>query len=573
MVAFLLLSLFLALLSVGEADARTHPKYSYNDLQIYHLKEREEVLPYNERYLILPYLESEYYSGQNTMTFDENGNLLSISYGNRVENFKYSRKGYKIRNREKHNEYEIGDWIVSCDTTLRVRMDISQYKYPRDMSYAYTFDIHGKHTSTLYKEKGLRVLILFHYPEDGPFRPGKLWKGTDPGRSRGDKGSIWYIQKDENGAWRAEVHEGNEDDTYYYTAHYVINGDGCQGEGVIIRYKLHTLKQYLKNHSWESRQSARTCKAGRTEFEKAISGLGVFDASGEIMLASSETSPIGEALRCSPTGKLAEKGEKGTVVSVLGQTIDKRFLFEYISIPLNVQTILSNILCAILCLVALFYIMTFKERYPCTGMAEVVMAKVFILFFSICELAVFYLCPDAEPFLSKLNGIWSILPLATLLILFVGQLSSMVRLMDMGNEFSGRNAPLAFLHFGFIIFTIALIASLIFEDIRPYALAIGFGAILVQIVIDLIATIVNHSNFGGFLLNSLWMIVCGSAIMLLAYGFAVLFVIVFIGYAILSGLAHSGEPCCANCRTYSNGYCHYRNESRSGGDYCSKHIW
>lgn len=574
-IGFLAILISLLYLTSCSGGSNKSPKYPYTDWQIYHLAGNEEQLYWDENYFIVPPSELKQNRGHMTRSFDQNGNLrfCSNSLGEKVEGYKYFKKGYEVYGRL---NTRLGEWDVVCDTTLRMRADIHSCENYGNESFIYTFDTKGRHKSTLYAKSDYKVLIVFHYPDERPFRPGNLWKGKNLGRSRGSRGSIWYAQLDKNGEWREEIHEAKDNATGYYTAHYVINGDGYQGEGVIATYKLTSLMQYRNKHVGDRFSLARKCKPGETEFEKAIVGLGVFDSDGEILVDSSMKSPLAKVARriSKSKSKTVDEGEHASIIDGLGLTTDQHFLSNVINIPIETQNILGNILCAILCLAALFFVVTFKEAkgtYTCKK--DVDFVKAIILFLSLCELAFFYLCPDAEPFVAKMSGIWKLLPIAGFIFLVIGQISATAKLLVLGDKFSGRNAPLYFFYFGCIVFMVALIISLFAEDLRPYALAIGFVTIGLQLVIDLIATIVNHASIGSFLLHAIWMIVCCSAIMLLAYGLAVFFIIIFIGYAFLSGLSHSGEPCCSNCCTYNNGYCHYRNEYMGGGDCCSKHMW
>ena len=558
-------ALLLALLPETEGFGKRYtPKYPYNDWQIYHLNGTEVHLVRDEKkHFVDPVTSNPYHYDEGTITFDENGNILTYNYKGRVRDYKYSKKGYKV------NDYT--NWKVWCDTSRRIRVDYTIARREIGDCFIYVFDKKGRNTALVYREWNLRVLILYHYPDEAPFRPDKSWKAIDYGRVQGDKSSICYSRLDENGNWQEEKHD---DGTYtgYYTVHYVVNGEG-QGEGLVVNDILSGLWKYRREHSWERGNLARTCKEGETEFEKRVAELGLFDSEGLLLSLPSD----GDKLDKNADKRLFSQPEEvksgsGTKEKV-DRLADQHFLFKYISISVKAQTIICNILCVILCLVALFYVGSFTEQITYSDMSEVIVGKVFLLLISLCELAVFYLCPDADGFMFKLNGIWMLIPLAALLVLFVGQVSSTVQLLELGSEYSGRDAPYELTYFGFVVYLIALIISMFAENLRSYALIIGFSVLGIQIIIDLIATLLNRAGFLQFLLHALWLVVCGSTIMLLSYAFAGVAAIALVCCAFVMGPTKAKTPCCANCRTYSNGYCSYRKEYKSGSDNCSRHQW
>lgn len=571
-VAFaLLFNLYLVLLTAPDATCKNAPSFPYTDCQIFHLHEGRQSLYYGIDKYVQPVDENLGILEDGHVSFDKNGNLLSYNFRRKAEKYKYSKRGFKVYTAK---GVKLARWRVVCDTVNRTRKDIYQEKYPRNRCYTYTFDASGRHKSTLYTENDWKVIVIYHYPDEPPFRPGKSWKARDYGRVNGSRSSIWYQRVNKDGLWLEEQHTGV--DTSYYTAHCVLGGVQDGGEGLIFLERLRDLRAYRNEHNWERSYLKREVAAGKTEFEKAIASLGVFCPDGRLMAERDANNTTGWKVNPYKT-KASGKRSWVALKSGAEQMINQRFLFRYIDIPLKVQNIICNILCVLLCLAAFYYATAlFSKEAPdftYKSAGDVAGGRFLILLLSLFELAVFYICPDAKGFLFKINGIWALIPLAALLILFVGQVGSTMRLLELGNLFSGREAPIGFLQLGFLFYMIALIVSLFAENLRPYAIMIGFGAIALQILIDLIATIVNKTSFFSLIRNALWMIVACSAIMLLAYAFAVIFVIVFLGYAFLSGLAHSGEATCSNCRTYCDGFCYYRNSSVVGGDHCSKHQW
>lgn len=546
------LSLVLVLINSIDVYCRTSPVYPYSDKLIYHLVAEEQAIYYDKEKFVVPVDDNCNYLGEGHISFDKNGNVLSYDLLSDISTYKYTRKGYDVYDAQGNR---MSRWKVVCDTAYRIRKDIYLEKYPREKSYTYSFDTKGRHKSTLFMENQWKVLVIYHYPDEPAFKPGRLWKARNYGRINGSQSSVWYFQVDRDGGWLEEQHPNSN--TSYYTAHCVLSEALNGGEGVILREKIKVLKSYRNNHNWERSHLTRIAKRGNTEFEKALASLGVFHLDG-ILLAEKD------AIKKSGRNPYMTKdsGNSSWTIMKAGadSLINQRFLFKYISISQKSQNIICNILCVILCLAALFYANSIFSKdvddITYKSLGDVIGGRIFLLLFALSELAFFYICPDAEGFISKLKGVWTLLPLAGILILFIGQLGSTIRLLNLGNYFSGRNAPYDFMYFGFIIYMLGLIISLFAENLRSYVIIIGFGTIAFQILIDLVATIVNKASLIQFLFHSMWMIVVCSAIMLLSYAFAVLFVLVFIGYAILSGLAHSGDPRCSNCRTYCDGICY-----------------
>lgn len=566
LIVALLLSLFLS----PEASSKKATIFPYNNWQIFHLRGPEQVLTYDYETFFLPYEINQNLLGSGLITFDEAGNV--ITYTSRIGDYKYkySKDGYTVH---LNHGGKIGKWKVICDTKNRTRKDIYLEKYPKDRSYTYTFDAYNRHKSTLYTEKGWKALVIFHYPDEPAFKPGKGWKAHDYGRVNGSRSSIWYNKVNKEGRWLRQTRPGS--DTGYYTAHYVLSGSYNGGEGVILQQVIESLSRYIRGDNYTSRALGEEVKKGSTDFDKELAALGVFDSEGRLL--SENEAEAQEDKKDNPYQvKSSGKGTWGIMKSSADRMIDQRFLYQFIDIPKKTQTIISHILSAILCLFALFYasLLFGDENFGTYKDSEDVnVGRTAVLILSLCELALFYLCPDGEGFLFKMEGIWALIPLVGMLVLFVGQVSSTKRLLNLGSHFSGRDAPYEFTYFGLLIYMLALIVSLFAENLRPYAVIIGFGVIALQIVVDLIATIARRASFIRFLLNAIWMVICGSAIMLLAYAFVVMFVIVFLGYAFLSGITHRESACCSNCRTYCDGFCYYRNESVSGGGHCNKHEW
>lgn len=118
---------------------------------------------------------------------------------------------------------------------------------------------------------------------------------------------------------------------------------------------------------------------------------------------------------------------------------------------------------------------------------------------------------------------------------------------------------------------VLLVCLWIFEDKVPYAIG-GFLALQgLQIGRLIYLSIKNRSGVGNTLFSLLLFLVGMIGCLILLLHFIGLLIVVLIVYILLKAFCHSTDACCANCRTYSNGYCHYRQEYVSSGGRCDQH--
>lgn len=134
------------------------PSYKYSSLNLNHLAGPVEKLIYDE----------------SSVTFDKNGNIIQEKDKYVELNYTYNKKGYTIHNQ--HGGFE-GEWYVTIDELHRKRIDKRVDGQSR-ASYTYTFDDKGRLISTVFEEKGRKVISSIHYPNEQAFKPDSSWHTT-----------------------------------------------------------------------------------------------------------------------------------------------------------------------------------------------------------------------------------------------------------------------------------------------------------------------------------------------------------------------------------------------------------
>lgn len=256
------------------------------------------------------------------------------------------------------------------------------------------------------------------------------------------------------------------------------------------------------------------------------------------------------------------------------QYLQLDFLSRYVHLPLTVQNVIATMTVVAVLVMAVYYLLLFLggERLS-DRLMNYVFLRISLFVLSVLEIASYHLCPDADPsfFGGHLDGwIWTILRWAIIGVVFVAQAVLIPHLLEGNGVRTFRHNSSNILRRGALLFGASMLASFLFRGLWPYCGLIGLGAIALQIVSDLVLTVRNRSSVLAFLWNSVWMIVCCLAVMVWSTKIVPLFIFLFFVYSFLEGMLHSGDACCANCRTFDDGYCHFHRQYRSSGDYCNR---
>lgn len=260
------------------------PSYKYSSLNLNHLAGPVEKLIYDE----------------SSVTFDKNGNIIQEKDKYVELNYTYNKKGYTIHNQ--HGGFE-GEWYVTIDELHRKRIDKRVDGQSR-ASYTYTFDDKGRLISTVFEEKGRKVISSIHYPNEQAFKPDSSWHTTYYSGYMDDVTvrAYWYNKLDRRSNW-LEV-QLEDDKAKYYSAYYDIRQVGYFDEPLISRSEIAQMKELIHGPCGE-RISTKNNKSGRlalidkkyepTEYELNFTKIHNDDADVDVDLQeeSEEKHPTG----------------------------------------------------------------------------------------------------------------------------------------------------------------------------------------------------------------------------------------------------------------------------------------
>ena len=251
-------------------------------------------------------------------------------------------------------------------------------------------------------------------------------------------------------------------------------------------------------------------------------------------------------------------------------------LTQYVAIPEKTQVAIVTafvIFAGIMAIVYGFHLSSrFELQYGQRG--RYFFHRLLLLFLSLYIIFIYLVCPKAvsKTFLTELPTYMTIVGYVLFLFLVYGQFRMMLRLVTLNDAYAERDSSYTMLLYGWILYMVSLFISLLIKPLRPYTYWVGFGVLALQLLIDAVNTIRNRSSLLSFIANSLWLIVCVIAQMVWANLSIVLFAVGFLILSVLWGFFHSGSSncCCGNCRSYDDGYCHYRQRYVESNDYCNK---
>lgn len=175
---------------------------------------------------------------------------------------------------------------------------------------------------------------------------------------------------------------------------------------------------------------------------------------------------------------------------------------------------------------------------------------------------------------NKVGWIWTIINFILFALLLFYQVISFVRLNYASCYHGGRTIDFRLGVYGWGIGVIAVIISVIFfKEYLDIVLWCVLGIQFIQIALLVYRNIKDDGNWLN-LIYTIVLYVAGSIVTLITlFHFLPLLIVVLLGYVALCIFSSSGDARCANCRSYNNGYCYYRQMSVSSGDYCSCHQY
>ena len=175
----------------------------------------------------------------------------------------------------------------------------------------------------------------------------------------------------------------------------------------------------------------------------------------------------------------------------------------------------------------------------------------------------------------KVGWIWTIINFILFAMLLIKQVVSFSCLNYASCYHGKRNIDFRLGLYGWGIGIIAAVISVIFFDEYLYiVLWCVLGIQFLQIALLVYNNIQDGGNWLNLVYTIVFYVVGSIATLITLFHFLPLLVVVLIGYAILCFFSSSsGSARCANCRSYNNGYCYYKQISVSSGDYCSCHQY
>lgn len=174
----------------------------------------------------------------------------------------------------------------------------------------------------------------------------------------------------------------------------------------------------------------------------------------------------------------------------------------------------------------------------------------------------------------KVGWIWTIINFILFAILLFHQVISFVCLNYASCYHGKRNIDFRLGVYGWAIGIIAAIISVIFfKEYLHIVLWCVLGIQFIQIALLVYNNIRDDGSWINLIYTIVLYVVGSIATLITLFHFLPLLIVVLIGYAILCFFSSSGSARCANCRSYNNGYCYYKQISVSSGDYCSCHQY
>lgn len=256
---------------------------------------------------------------------------------------------------------------------------------------------------------------------------------------------------------------------------------------------------------------------------------------------------------------------------LLDELMDPGFLDTYTNLDLYDDTINSIISLFAIPVAIFFGYALFSKKTDVTHSPAFMRAKrIVLLFVALCEIFMYSVTPDGETAFQQMGILATILSWFLIGFVLLGQVLLTQESLLWRSDKTGRYGTYEVASKGYFIYFVAVGLGLIFKSLLPYAVLFGLGVLLVQVGIDAYLTVNKGCSFWDFLLDSLWFIICWLGMMAASYVLFVVLVISFILYAILSRRRVT-TACCANCRVYENGYCHYHKKEVNRSDYCDKY--
>lgn len=258
------------------------------------------------------------------------------------------------------------------------------------------------------------------------------------------------------------------------------------------------------------------------------------------------------------------------------QMMQEGSLSQYVNIPEKIQVAIVTVFvvfAGIMTIVYGFHLSSrFELQYGQRG--RYFLHRLLLLIFSIYIIFIYLVCPKAasKTFITELPTYMMVIGRILFLFLVFSQFMMMIRLLILNDDYAGRGSSYTMLFYGWILYMVFLFFALLIKPLRPYTYWVGFGVLALQLLIDAVNTIRNRSSFLSFTANSIWLTVCVIAQMIWANLSIGLIIVGFLVLSVLGAIFNPGRSnrCCGNCRSYDDGYCHYRQRYVDSSSYCDK---
>lgn len=115
-----------------------------------------------------------------------------------------------------------------------------------------------------------------------------------------------------------------------------------------------------------------------------------------------------------------------------------------------------------------------------------------------------------------------------------------------------------------------LVCEWLFPVASPFIILAIVGCQIVQLSLILYKSIQNGGNVANAVFTMLLYAIGVTATIIILLQFIALLIVALMIWLVICIIGSDTKKHCGNCRSYSNGYCHYRNQEVSSGSCCNK---
>lgn len=199
------------------------------------------------------------------------------------------------------------------------------------------------------------------------------------------------------------------------------------------------------------------------------------------------------------------------------------------------------------------------------------------LFLALCSFELLYCMTyqgDITWFCSPdtVGWIWTVVNFVLFGIAIFNQILFLIIILTVSDAYGERDGNyqlgLMSIPIGFVCM---IISGIFYEPALTYIVLIILLMQVIQVGCIVYYTISNSGNIFNMLYTIVLYIIGVLATTVALVHFLALLVVFLIGCLVVSVLGSSSRSCCGNCRSYSNGYCYYRQRNVSSSGYCNKY--